>query len=461
LDPGLTIGVAILDLSGKIISVDSFKEISRAELIKYIMNHGKTVLIATDVQTPPKMVKKIATALNSKINSPYKDLAVGAKIESVDDYVTESGRDELQECDYYPLPQNAHERDALAAAIHSYKNYQQKLQLIERRIQNHDLSIKDADDIKIMVINDVPITKAIDTVLETKKVSSKVFDGLTSTYRSGDYLVRNPEITLGSGLEIKISKSATEESKEAENIQDLVSKLKKNLKSQNKQNRNLKKRNGILEEKLRRYQDEIFSMEKKIEKLHYQYSQDILRQKEIATKTAIIKGLQEKYYAEKSLRKQLEENLQAIKGIRALELSKKAFPVKIIDTFTKDGIREAIDYWNIKQGDIVLLRNSEGGGSQTASLLIRMGVKAVITTDTMSHRAEEVFKKNTIPILEFDRVNLKITDEFAVIYKEDFAREIERWKMDQENQQRIENKKKMLKLIDEYRVQRKKTVDKS
>jgi len=459
LDPGLTVGVAILDLSGKIISVDSFKEISRAELIKYIMSHGKTVLIATDVQTPPKMVKKFATALNSKISSPYKDLAVGAKIESVEDYVKERGYSyELQDGDYYPLPQNAHERDALAAAIHGYKKNQQKLLLIERRIQNHDLSIKEVDDIKIMVINDVPITKAINTVLEAINASSKVFDGLISSSISEDYVGSKPAINLNeSKIGIKISKSATE----VENIQDLVSKLKQKLKSQNKQNRNLQKRNCILEEKVRQYQDEIFSMEKKIEKLHYQYSQDILQQKEIATKTAIIKGLQEKYYAERSLRKQLEENLQAIKGTKALELSKKAFPVKIIDTFTKDGIREAIDYWNIKQGDVVLLRNSKGGGSQTASLLIRMGVKAVITTDSMSHRAEEVFKKNMIPILESDSVNLKITDEFAVIYEEDLVKEMERWKGDQENQQRKENKKKMLKLIEEYRVQRKRTVDNS
>jgi uncharacterized protein len=463
LDPGLTVGVAILDLSGDIICVDSYKEISRAELIKYIMNHGKTVLMATDVQTPPKMVKKIATALNSKINLPYKDLAVGAKIESVEGYVKERVcKYESHDVNSCPLPQNAHERDALAAAIHGYKKYQQKLQIIERRIQNHDLPIKYVDDIKIMVINDIPITKAIDTVLETINASSNVFDDLTSSSKSVDNVVKKPEINLnGSEIGIEISKSAKEVVKEVENIQEMVSKLKQKLKSQEKQNRNLQKRNSVLEEKVKQYQDEIFSKEKKIEKLHYQYSQDILHQKEIANKTAIIKGIQEKYYAEKSLRKQLEENLQAIKGIRALELSKKAFPVKIIDNFTKDGIREAIDYWNIKQGDVVLLRNSEGGGSQTASLLIRMGVKAVIITDTMSHRAEEVFKKNMIPILEFDRVNLKVTDEFAVINEEDLTREMERWKWDHENQLKKENKKKMLKLIDEYRAQRKRTADES
>jgi uncharacterized protein len=455
LDPGLTVGVAILDLEGKIISVDSFKEISRAELINYIMSYGKTVLIATDVQTPPKMVKKIATTLNSKINSPYKDLAVGAKKESVENYLKDCySKSPKLNC---PLPRNAHERDALAAAIHSYKKYQQKLQIIERRIKNHDLSLKNEDEIKIMVINDVPITKAIDKVSKRLNASSKLFNNS----RSGEKVFRKPEITFNeSEVGTEISKNATEVVKEVE-TQDLVSELKQKLKSQDKQNRNLQKRNSILEKKLRQNQDEILNLEKKIEKLHYQYSQDILQQKEIATKNAIIKGLQEKYHTEKSLRKQLEENLQTIKGIRALELSKKAFLLKIIDTFTKDGIREAYDNWNIKQGDVVLLRNSEGGGSQTASLLIQMGVKAVITTDKMSHRAEEVFKKNMIPILEFNRVNLKIKDDFAVIHEEDLNREMKRWKDIQKNQQKKENKKKMLKLIDEYRAQRKRTADKS
>jgi len=458
LDPGLTVGVAIIDLDGNIIVVDSFKEISKAELINYIISYGKTVLIATDVQTPPKMVKKFATVLNSKINSPYKDLAIGSKKESVENYLKEFYGRNGQKFNY--LPQNAHERDALAAAIHSYKNYQQKLQLIERRIQNHDLSLKDEDEIKIMVINDIPITKAIDKVLN-KHASSELLNNLKSSSRSQDEVIEKSEIDLDRPeIGTIISKNNMEEIKKDETIHS-VSKLKKQLRSLDKQKRNLQKRNRILEDKLRQYQNEILNLEKKIEKLNYQFSKDILQKKEIATKNAIIKGLQEKYHAEKSLRKQLEENLHTIKGIRALELSKKALPVKIIDAFTKNGIREASNYWNIKQGDVVLLRNSEGGGSQTASLLVQMGIKAVITTDIMSHQAEEVFNKNMVPIVEFNRINLKIKDEFAVIHNDDLDREMEIWNNKQKNEQKKENKKKMLKLIDEYRAQRKRTADNS
>ena len=78
-----------MDLHGKIISIKSFKEISRAEIINYIISYGKTVLISTDVYPPPKMVKKLASTLNAKIHHPDKDMSVGSKIDFVESYIGE------------------------------------------------------------------------------------------------------------------------------------------------------------------------------------------------------------------------------------------------------------------------------------------------------------------------------------------------------------------------------------
>ena len=88
-DPGLTVGIAILDLSGNVISTFSCKEISRAEVIKNIISHGKTVLIATDVYLAPKMVRKLASNLNSKIYYPSKTFTVSSKTELLDSYLNE------------------------------------------------------------------------------------------------------------------------------------------------------------------------------------------------------------------------------------------------------------------------------------------------------------------------------------------------------------------------------------
>ena len=86
-DPGLTVGIAILDLKGNLISLASFKEIRRSEIISHIINYGRAVLIATDVYPTPKNVKKIASTLNSKIWSPYRSMSVESKIYIVDSYL--------------------------------------------------------------------------------------------------------------------------------------------------------------------------------------------------------------------------------------------------------------------------------------------------------------------------------------------------------------------------------------
>ncbi len=436
----MTVGVAILDLSGEILNVNSFKEASRAEITKHIIKYGRTVLVATDVHIPPKMVKKMAASLNSKIFFPYRDLAVSAKNELVDDYIhnQDQNRSILRYQDNHEIiPQNAHERDAFAAAVQGYKRYQKKMEQIEKRTQNLDLSPEMVDDIKILVINEIPITKAINNTLDKLNPS-------------------NPSNPL---KEEKSSEKEIISDLNSENSPEIINRLQNKLKSNENQIKNLQKKNRILADDINKYQNEISQLENKIQKIQYQYSQNILHQKEIATKTSIIKGIHEKYYHEKQLRKTLEEQLESIKRMMALELSREAAPVKIIDSFSKDGIRGATSSKNIKRGDVVLLRSSEGGGSHTASLIVNLGVRVVITTDKMSHQAKEEFEKNMIPLLEEKNVDLKMDDDFAIILLEDLEREVEKWNNNQQEKLKKEERNKLLKIMDDYKAQRKRSTN--
>jgi len=112
---------------------------------------------------------------------------------------------------------------------------------------------------------------------------------------------------------------------------------------------------------------------------------------------------------------ELEENLDSLRNIQRIKPTENAIPVKIIETFTRDGIMAACEYWKIKRGDVVLLESSEGGGSQTAALLIKMGVKAVLIRDKISHHALEEFEKNMVPLLQADNMELKMIDQFAIV----------------------------------------------
>lgn len=423
-DPGLTVGIAILDLSGNVISTKSCKEMSKAEIIKHIISHGKAILIATDVYPPPKMVKKLASTLNSKIYSPSKTFTVSSKTELVDSY--------LNEISSTKHPENAHERDALAAAIKTYKHYQNKLRQIERRTEKLGLTDEEVDEVKSIVIRGRPISSAIDDIL---KIPEDKDDLLPQ--------IEEMEKDIESIDEEKLKK-----------VEEAARKLKQKIKSQERQIKNLKKKNRLLKKDIRQHKNKTSKLESKIEKLHYDYSKDILRKKEISSKVAIIKGLQEKYTEEKAHREKLEENLRSIKKIRGMELSKKAVPVKIIESFTREGIKDACEYWKIKRGDVILLSSTEGGGSQTASLLIKMSIKAVIAADKMSHPAEEEFEKNMVPVLDANKIDLKMIDEFAVIERDVLNKEIENWKARVENRRMKEEKKKLLEVIDEYRAQR-------
>ncbi|MCZ3366853.1 DUF460 domain-containing protein [Methanobacterium veterum] len=423
-DPGLTVGIAILDLSGNVIATKSCKEMARAEVIKFIISHGKTVLIATDVYPVPKNVRKLASTLNSKIYSPSKTFTVSSKTELVDSYLNEISSNNY--------PGNAHERDALAAAIKTYKHYQKKLQQIERRTEKLGLAPEEVDEVKSMVIRDRPITSAIDDVL-------KIPEGKDDLEVQIEEMENNIEFI---------------DEEKLKGIEEAAIKLKHKIKSQERQMSYLKKKNKLLKKDVRHYKKKTSRLEDKIEKLHYEYSKDILRKKEISSKVSLIKGLQEKYTQERVLREKLEENLRSMKEIRVMELSEKAVPVKIIESFTREKIKEAMDYWTIKKGDVVLLSSSEGGGSQTASMLINMGIKAAIFVDKMSHPAEEEFEKSMVPVLDANKIDLEIIDEFAVIDKDILDKEIESWKTRVENRRNKEEKKQLLKMIDEYRAHR-------
>jgi predicted RNase H-like nuclease (RuvC/YqgF family) len=450
-DPGLTVGIAILDLMGNLISLKSFKEIRRSEIISHIIGYGRTVLVATDVYPTPKTVKKLASTLNSKIWSPYKNMSVESKIYIVDSFLQGNDIDRHT----FELPQNAHERDALAAAVKTYRDHLNKFRQIEKRAEKVELTDM-VDTIKTMVINGTSISNAIEQISEDININDshlKQSNKKISTEHELETKSKSFE-EHKTGKSIEDSKRISEENRKMNSEEEIISKLKNKLKSQQKYIDNLKQKNVLLEDEISVYQTEMSKLQSKVDKLHYNYTKKILEKKELASKIAIIKRLQKNYIDEKTRRSELEEKLSSKNNLKAYELSKNAVPVKIIESFTKEGIKEACDRWKIKRDDVVLIKNSEGGGSQTASMIIKIGVKAVITMDKISDPAINVFEKYMIPLIQAKNIEMNSMNEFSIVNSKTLEKEIERWNDQVNNQIKNENKKKILKLVDEYRAQR-------
>lgn len=382
------------------------------------------------------MVKKLATALNARLHHPDKDMSVGSKIELVESYLGENSNLERSKVVFSQLvPQDAHQRDALAASIRTYKSYQKKLDQIESRSLDLNLNHDEIDQIKRMVIEGTAISKAIRRVQEMQGPV--------------DEEINMPEYMEDLAND-KVDSPLNDNS---------ILKLKNKVKNQATQINNLINKNTSLEEKIEDYQREIDKLNDKIDKLHFDYTQGILEQKELLSKISLIKKLQDKYNQEMELRIKLEKNLDSLRNIQMINPTENAIPIKIVESFTRDGINEACEYWKIKRGDVVLLKSSEGGGSQTASLLINMGVKAVLIPDKISHNAREEFEKNLVPLLQSDDMELEMIDQFAIINALKLEKEIEKWKEKTENKRIEENNQEILKVFDEYRARRKRNID--
>ena len=117
---GLTVGIAILDTKGNLVDMVSKREVTRSEIIKYILKFGKPVIVASDVNPLPKTIDKIASSLGSKTYYPKVSLSNVEKSKIVEDYDEEI--------------KNSHQKDALAAALRAFKNYHDLFLKIEETL---------------------------------------------------------------------------------------------------------------------------------------------------------------------------------------------------------------------------------------------------------------------------------------------------------------------------------------
>ncbi len=153
IDPGATIGVAILDLNGNVIAIKSQKSWSYSEVVDYILSYGKPIVIATDKKNVPDYVNKLKASFNCILYNPKEDLSVEKKKNLVSGYKI----------------LNDHERDALASALDAYNSYKNKLQNVEKRIPKG----YDIEEIKAGIIKGLSL-KSLLEVKEEKKSEEAV-----------------------------------------------------------------------------------------------------------------------------------------------------------------------------------------------------------------------------------------------------------------------------------------------
>ncbi|MBW2974730.1 DUF460 domain-containing protein, partial [Candidatus Woesearchaeota archaeon] len=114
-DPGTTLGYAVIGFEGDIIKLNSEKNLDLSSLISRLIKLGRPLIIACDKEHNPDFAYKLAVKLGARLVAPEYDLKVDEKRSITRGFDTK----------------NQHEIDALASAFFALKSLSSLLKKID------------------------------------------------------------------------------------------------------------------------------------------------------------------------------------------------------------------------------------------------------------------------------------------------------------------------------------------
>ncbi|MEM3639241.1 MAG: DUF460 domain-containing protein [Fervidicoccaceae archaeon] len=407
IDPGMTYGIAILDIDGKIIYAGSWHKMSRLDAVEFIEKYGKPIVVATDVFPVPNSVKKIASQFGSEIFVPEKILSVEEKRTMVEE-ARKIG--EIENVD-------AHTRDALAAAYAAYKALSRKLAEVNTYLQKTGLNLP-ADRIKRRIIEGASLADAVEAELRT------YLSSVNKTIR----LISYPETKRGEQKERKEIESMEVIRKENFLLRKKIEELENELERREKELSLYKK--GVLQlskedyyaREIHRLRESIAEMEKALKKRESELESKLEEINRISSMlNRVINGEMVIVPTISSLTK---ANLGALKSIR-----KKIIYVENPDSYQRDAIIDLV-----KEDPLAVAIPGPLSDRGLISILESFGIPVLSLSDFESSRF------NNIIFMSSE------AEKEAIKRKEELRKAI-----------RSEEKEKIISLIEKYKEERAKT----
>ena len=401
IDPGTTVGIAVLSLDGDLLYLKSFRGIAPDKVVKLIAEYGKPALIASDVTPMPVSVEKIRRSFNAVPASPGIEVSGEEKIA-------------LGKTFGYS---NDHERDALTAALLTYRSYKNIFTRIEKKAPiDSDLEL-----LKLYVIRGDSIEDAIE------KIRSP---GALVNTRVQEISENTGERAVDESI-LKMREIIQRQREQILNLQNYINELKDELVVKDK-------KTSRLESNLNGFKKEAYS--------------EVRKSKDIKTRDEIIESLKKELSHKNKTVKELRRRGNKLRKIQKMEICGVGTPVKVITAFTKESIAETKEKYGLKEGDVVFLENPSGGGASTAQILVESKVKAVLIEEDISHAAEETFFKGGVPVLM--GIPLERAEDFAMTEPEGLKAAISAWEKEAEIKNRRAKEDQLKILFEEYRSER-------
>jgi len=323
IDPGASLGLAISDLEGNVISLQTLRMPSRSQIIEEIVKHGRPVLITTDVFPIPERVKEIAKIFNAKIEPAADLLTLKEKEKVVQEFEESSGL----------KASTSHERDALAALLITYRRLNTLFKKAEARAREKG----------------VPFTTRVRELL----VKGKSISEALAPEEKSEHLEQRRTVK-------KIRRRRS----------PIASELLKRI-------RELEDRLSYYEELLQKKEKEISGLLEQISQLREKINLEIERDRRIAQRDARIREL------EQELRKARWKNELLAAKVKELENVLKEPPtgwiqVLVLNKLSREVIEVAAAEKRIREGDVLLVIDASGMGKTVVGMLSELGVMALI-----------------------------------------------------------------------------------
>ena len=252
-DPGTTLGYAILDINGNILNVGSSRVLDLNSLISLVILYGRVVVVGADKNKVSHLVLDFASKFNAKVIKPKIDMSIDKKRELTAGFKLE----------------NDHERDALAGALFAYKKTRNLFVKVDRRLEKKDKDYL-ADDVKEQIL----------------KKNLSVADSLELLEGKEDRIIKKKRNKTRSGIIVKKNEFALLKEKYDQLVKEVFVLRKERRNLLNKQSNEIDvkldrllrfkdERINYLDNAVKNYENEIKYLQDKSEKLKFYFSKGI------------------------------------------------------------------------------------------------------------------------------------------------------------------------------------------
>ena len=404
IDPGTTTAVAIVGVEGTVFDVLSTRTADTADVIEWIIERGRPLIVAADVTPMPETVEKIRRSFDAAGWVPDRDLPVDVKQHRT--------REEAYD--------NDHERDAMAAALGAFDAHKEQFERIATKVPPR----QDLGPVLARVIGE---EESVETVLAD----------LSEDDKSEDEEHEHVEREL------------TDDERRIRQLEGQVERLQSHVEG--------------LEETIQQKDDQIDDFEEKLSEARSEQRRKARQNREVTRLERENNRLKREIDEKDGEIEDLEGKLERLKALWKLDHSnfadvseKKAglVPVKVIEQFTTGAIKTADEKFGLARDDVIFLRDASGAGRSTAQLLADIDPKIVLRNGQLSEMADQVLFRNEIPVAPADLVTMQEVDELAVARESEVEDAVVDWERRAEERERQQSAEMVDRLISEHRANR-------